>query len=142
MTEPSTRRRRARSLAVVTAAAAVTAACIRWRPSRVEVSGDSMDPTLMPGDWLLAVPARRLRVGHVVVVGHPDRAGFEIVKRIFAGPGDVAPDGSILGADDWWIEGDNIDASTDSYRFGAVSRALIHLRIRAIYAPVARRRLL
>jgi hypothetical protein len=59
---------------------------------------------------------------------------------VVAAPGDLAPDGSALGADDWWIEGDRPEASTDSRRFGPISRRLIRSRATAIYAPSSRRR--
>jgi signal peptidase I len=122
--------------------ASIIAACIRFRPTRVEVDGPSMAPTLVPGDWALAVPARRVKVGDVVVLGHPERLGFELVKRIVAGPGDLAPDGTPLGADMWWVEGDDPATSTDSRTFGPISRSAIRLRVRLIYAPRSRRGLL
>ncbi|MEX0755345.1 MAG: S26 family signal peptidase [Actinomycetota bacterium] len=124
------------------ARAGVIVACVRWRPSRVEIDGASMAPTLVPGDWALAVPARRVKVGDVVVLGHPERLGFELVKRVIAGPGDLAPDGTPLGADAWWVEGDAPEASTDSRSFGPVPRSQIRLRVRLIYAPATRRRTL
>ncbi len=43
-----------------------------------------MSPVLQPGDFLLATPARRVGVGDLVVFPHPDRVGFELVKRIVA----------------------------------------------------------
>ena len=64
-----------------------------------------MAPTLAPGDWaLVATPSSYAR-GDVVVVEHPGRPGFEMVKRIVGVPGDVR-DGRTLGADEWWVEGD------------------------------------
>jgi nickel-type superoxide dismutase maturation protease len=117
-------------------------AVLRWKPFRVEIAGSSMEPSLRPGDWALAVPARRLRPGNVVVVQHPLRPGLEIVKRIVAGPGDVAPDGRVLTAAQWWVEGDDSAASTDSRQFGPVHRESIRAVIRAIYWPADRRRLL
>ena len=91
------------------AAAAVTAgvawACVRWRPSRMAIEGGSMAPTLAPGDWALAVPIRRIHRGDVVVVEHPERPGYEMVKRVVGGPGD-AVGGRRLGPEEWWVEGD------------------------------------
>lgn len=115
---------------------------LRWRPFRVEIEGPSMAPTLVPGDWALAVPARRLVRGTVVVVEHPRRPGFEMVKRIVAVPGERAPDGRLLGSEEWWLEGDNPAASTDSRHFGPVLRHDIKAKIAGTYWPVARRRLL
>jgi nickel-type superoxide dismutase maturation protease len=117
-------------------------ASIRWRPLRVEVQGPSMGPTLQAGDWALAVPASRYRVGDVVVVEHPKRRGFEMVKRIVAAPGDLAPDGRGLAPDEWWVEGDGPEASTDSRAFGPVSRRALRGRVRLVYWPPERRRLL
>ena len=115
---------------------------LRFRPSRVEVTGPSMVPTLMPGDWAMAIAAKRPRRGDVVVVQHPDREGFEMVKRLVGTPGDIMAGGRVLGPDEWWVEGDDRDRSTDSRRFGPVSRAAIVARVRLIYWPPERRRLL
>lgn len=114
---------------------------VRWRPSRVEVRGDSMIPALWPGDRALAVPARRPSRGHVVVVEHPTRPGFEIVKRITAVPGDLTPDGRTLGADEFWVEGDNPSRSTDSRQHGTVRATQVRARVRLVYWPPSRRRL-
>jgi nickel-type superoxide dismutase maturation protease len=105
-----------------------------WRPFRVEVAGTSMLPTLEPGDWALAVRVRRLRRGDVVVIEHPERPGFELVKRVVHVPGDVTPDGSEL-VDEVWIEGDAPEASSDSGRFGPVPSALVRGRVRFVWWP-------
>ena len=70
------------ALSAVATVAAIGVALFRWRPSRIEVQGASMVPTLMPGDWALAVARRRFRRGDIVVVEHPGRPGYEMVKRI------------------------------------------------------------
>ncbi len=90
----------------VVVAAGLAWACLRWKPSRVAIEGGSMAPTLLPGDWALAVPLRHPKVGDVVVVEHPGRPGYEMVKRITAAPGDGSATGS-LGDDEWWVEGDS-----------------------------------
>ena len=46
---------------------------LRHRPSRVAIEGPSMAPTLFPGDW-------------VVVVEHPGRPAYEIIKRLVGIP--------------------------------------------------------
>ncbi|MEW6059055.1 MAG: S26 family signal peptidase [Actinomycetota bacterium] len=115
---------------------------VRWRPFRVEVSGPSMAPTLLPGDFALAVKPGRLRRGDVVVLEHPKRSGLEMVKRITGLPDELAPDGRILELDEWWVEGDNPDGSTDSRHFGPVRRDLIKAKVRLVYWPPSRRRLL
>ena len=112
----------------------------RWRPFRVEVSGPSMRPTLEPGDWALAIAPERVRPGDVVVVQHPERPGFEIVKRVVAVAGDRAPDGA-GAADRVWVEGDDLSSSTDSRAFGAVPLDLISGRVRLVWWPPRRIRL-
>ncbi len=99
-----------------------------------------MAPTLLPGDWALAVRSRRLRRGDVVVVEHPRRAGLEMVKRIVAGPGESAPDGRTLGPADWWVEGDAPDGSNDSRHFGPVTSEQVKALVRFVYWPPERRR--
>ncbi len=101
-----------------------------------------MAPTLLPGDWALAVPTDRPRLGDVVVVEHPRRSGFEMVKRVTGVPGDLAPDGWILDEDEWWVEGDTPAESTDSRQFGPVRTAHLRARVRLVYRPTSRRRLL
>jgi hypothetical protein len=76
----------------------------------------------------------------VVVVEHPDRPGYEMVKRVVAVPGDLAPDGRVLDADAFWVEGDSPDASTDSRTFGPVPRSKLGGRVRLVYWPPDRRR--
>ena len=109
----------------------------RWRPSRVEVAGASMRPTLEPGDWALAVRVQHVRRGDVVVVEHPERPGFELVKRVVHVPGEEAPDGRVL-MDEVWVEGDEPDGSTDSRRFGPVPIGHVHARVRWVWWPPER----
>jgi nickel-type superoxide dismutase maturation protease len=105
----------------------------------VAIEGGSMAPTLAPGDWAMAVPLRRPHVGDVVVVEHPGRPGYEMVKRIRGAPGDRIGDRT-LGADEWWVEGDFAVASTDSRQFGSVSRDELKAKVALIYWPSHRRR--
>lgn len=111
----------------------------RWRPFRVEVSGPSMRPTLEPGDWALATATDRVRPGDIVVIEHPARPGFEMVKRV-ASVGDHAPDGTDV-VDRVWVEGDDPSSSTDSRAFGAVPLDLISGRVRLVWWPPRRIRL-
>jgi type IV secretory pathway protease TraF len=96
-----------------------------------------MRPTLEPGDWALAVRVRSVRRGHVVVVEHPERPGFELVKRVVHVAGDVAPDGRLL-TDEFWIEGDEPGGSTDSRRFGPVPIERVRARVRWVWWPPER----
>jgi signal peptidase I len=115
-------------------------AFLRWRPIRVAISGPSMRPALEPGDWALAVASGRIRRGSVVVVEHPKRPAFEMVKRVIAIPGDLAPDGRVLDHDQFWVEGDAPDESTDSRQFGPVLRGHVKATLRLVYWPLERRK--
>lgn len=101
-----------------------------------------MRPALDPGDWALAVTARTIRRGAVVVVEHPGRPGFEMVKRVVAVPGDPMPDGRALGAGQLWVEGDAAGDSTDSRQFGPVGREHVRGVVLVVYWPPDRRRIL
>jgi nickel-type superoxide dismutase maturation protease len=123
----------------VLVAAGVAWACLRWKPSRVLIEGESMAPTLVPGDWALTIPLRHPKVGDVVVVEHPGRPGYEMVKRLTAGPGDHVGDRT-LDAEAWWVEGDLAAASTDSRQFGPVRSDGLRGKVVLIYWPRERRR--
>ena len=99
-----------------------------------------MRPTLEPGDWALAIVPERVRPGDVVVIQHPERPGFEIVKRVVTVLADGAPDGTgRVGR--VWLEGDDPSSSTDSRAFGAVPLDRINGRVRLVWWPPRRIRL-
>jgi nickel-type superoxide dismutase maturation protease len=123
----------------VATVAAIGVALFRWRPTRIEVQGASMVPTLMPGDWALAVGRRRFRRGDVAVVEHPGRPGYEMVKRITGLPNEPVGE-RLLGDDEFWVEGDREDASTDSRHFGPVLRDQVKAKVLLVYWPKERRR--
>ncbi|MGA7087117.1 MAG: nickel-type superoxide dismutase maturation protease [Candidatus Dormiibacterota bacterium] len=87
-------------------------------PQLASVSGDSMEPTLRSGDWVVVArtPRRGPRLGQVVVVEHPDRPGFELVKRVSA----LSRERHLL-----WVAGDNRSSSTDSDDFGPLGQAAL-----------------
>jgi mitochondrial inner membrane protease subunit 2 len=130
-------RRKVAFAAVVIAGIAAAYGFRRWRPSRIEVEGGSMRPTLEPGDWAIAFRARRLHRGDVVVVEHPDRVGFELIKRVTHLPGDVAPDGLGL-VDRLWVEGDDPEGSSDSRSFGPLPMGLVRGRVWLVWWPPGR----
>ena len=111
-------------------AVAIVAVGLVWRRPvrRVEVTGDSMLPTLAPGDRLLVLRHRRARVGDVVAVLDPRLPARTLVKRV------AARDGN-----DVTVLGDNAAASTDSRILGPVAPASIRGRAVYRYFPDSRR---
>ena len=110
---------------------------MRWPLWRVIVADRSMEPVLMPGDWLLAWRGWRemgtlaVRPGQIVIARHPAQPELLLVKRAVrrAGHG-------------WWLESGNAGASgaVDSRRFGSVSDGLIEAVVLGRYWPPRRRR--
>ena len=98
-----------------------------------------MAPTLLPGDWALVVTPRSFNRGDVVVVEHPGRPGYEMVKRLAGVPGDTVVERT-LGSNEWWVEGDYDEASTDSRHFGPVTLEELKAKVVLIYWPASRRR--
>jgi nickel-type superoxide dismutase maturation protease len=99
--------------------------------TRVVVSGDSMRPTLEPGDRLIVLRIahrQRLRVGDLVTVSDP-RPGEQrsLVKRIVELSGGSAE-----------VRGDNPLSSTDSREFGPVPLAEVTGRVLYRYGPASR----
>jgi hypothetical protein len=98
---------------------------MRWPLWRVAVTERSMEPSLRPGDWLLAWRGLRagrpprVRPGQLVIAGLPSDPDFLLVKRAK----EVLPGG-------WWLVSDNPVAGTaDSYAFGPVPPGLIRARV-------------
>ena len=89
-----------------------------------------MQPALMDGEWAIAL-RRPPQIGDIVVLEHPQRPGFELVKRV-SGRDD---DGNLF------LRGDNATASSDSRSFGAVPPASVRGVISIVYFPPERARL-
>lgn len=80
----------------------------RWPWVLATVRGESMLPTLVPGDRLLVRRTSTLRVGGLAVVRLPPD-GTVAVKRV------------VHREDDgWWVERDNPRTGVDSWSVGAV----------------------
>jgi nickel-type superoxide dismutase maturation protease len=100
---------------------------------RLQVAGDSMVPTLLPGDrvlvWRGVGPLRpSARVRDLVALRDPRDPERVMVKRV---AGVVGTEVSVLG--------DNAAASTDSRHFGPVGDAAILGRVVYRYLPDERR---
>ena len=87
--------------------------------STVKVSGSSMSPTFMPGDWLLIKEIRStahpLKLLSVYLINDPERPGIKLLKRIK----EVEVD-EVVGKSPqftYWLEGDH-PSSTDSRKWG------------------------
>ncbi len=94
----------------------------------MEVVGDSMRPTLEPGDRLVLSRLRRARPGDLVAVADPRQPQRTVVKRLV----EVSPAGLT-------VLGDNPAASTDSRAFGPVSADTVRGRVVYRYHPESRR---
>jgi len=105
---------------------------VRSWPFRSAVLGNSMQPGLLPGDWLLVDPrafaARLPRPGELVAALDPTEPSRWLVKRVAA----ITSDGRIE------LLGDSPEVSTDSRSFGAVEAGAIIGRPWARYWPLAR----
>ena len=87
--------------------------------STVKVSGSSMSPTFMNGDWILikqiTKSAHPLKLQSVYLINDPERPGIKLLKRVKA----VEVD-EIVGKKaqfTYWFEGDH-PSSTDSRKWG------------------------
>jgi signal peptidase I len=120
-------------------------------PWRVVVRERSMEPAILPGDWLLVDPTvdRWPRRGSVVVFREPD-GDLLAIKRVMAGPGDqVGLDEGhlVLGDDEAWLLSDaplglltelGGGAPVDSRRYGPVPVDCLVGRVWFRYGPLRR----
>jgi signal peptidase I len=78
-----------------------------------KVRGDSMRPTLRPGDRLLLSYRRDAQIGDLVVVRLPD--GVVATKRA------TERRMTELGEPGWWLLSDNPAQGSDSRQYGAIA---------------------
>ena len=91
----------------------------RWRFC---VSGNSMLPTLSPGEDVLVMPVQaqtKISPGDIVVCCHPLKRNIRMVKRV----SETFYDGGC------YVLSDNASEGTDSRSFGIVGRELIIGRV-------------
>jgi nickel-type superoxide dismutase maturation protease len=77
--------------------------------------GTSMKPTLRDGEVVLVDRNAAIGVGDIVVARHPIEQDSEVVKRVER----------INDRGHYYLVGDNLDDSTDSRHYGAVTREYI-----------------
>jgi Predicted transcriptional regulator len=109
---------------------------------RIEVTGESMAPTLEPGDRVVVVRGWRPRTGDIVACLDPRDPNRTMVKRVASEPGGCLriEGGPALSAGQGYIVlGDNSDASTDSRHFGAIDNKSFIGRLIFRYSPEGRR---
>jgi nickel-type superoxide dismutase maturation protease len=78
--------------------------------------GKSMNPTLKDGEVVLVDrEAEKIEIGDIVVAKHPIEQTSEVVKRVTR----------INERGHYFLAGDNLEDSSDSRHFGAVTREYI-----------------
>jgi nickel-type superoxide dismutase maturation protease len=97
------------------------------RLSRIEVTGDSMAPTLLAGDRLLVLRGAPPTVGAIVTLADPRHPERTLVKRV-----------ALVDAHGVHVRGDHPQRSTDSRDFGPVAPAALLGRAVYRYAPAER----
>jgi nickel-type superoxide dismutase maturation protease len=121
--DPRARRSKRRNRAVLSLATMALASTL-FAISRYEVSGPSMEPTLLNGDRLLVVKFPWPPIGKIIIV-RDARSSDDMVKRLrFRRRAKV------------WVQGDNDKYSTDSRQLGWLPRdSVIGWAVYRYYPP-------
>jgi nickel-type superoxide dismutase maturation protease len=90
--------------------------------------GESMEPALAAGDWLVVDLGGAAAVGEIVVATRPDRPELEVIKRV----------AQRSAEGDCFLLGDNPQQSTDSREWGWLEAGAIHGVVRFRYWPASR----
>lgn len=103
-----------------------------WIAQPFIVSGASMEPTFNNGDYLiideLSYHFRKPEKGEVIVFRYPLDPSKFFIKRVIGLPGETIKINSskiTLGPNEYFVEGDNRPASSDSRIWGAVPENLV-----------------
>jgi phage repressor protein C with HTH and peptisase S24 domain len=89
---------------------------------QLEVSGESMFPTLRPGDFVIGLRTSKFQPGQVVLL---EDSNFRLViKRL-----------TKLEGANCWVEGDNPAQSIDSRQYGPISPTQLKAVIKFRYWP-------
>lgn len=81
--------------------------------------GASMNPTLKDGEVVLVNRDAKIETGDIVIAKHPIEQQSEIVKRV----------ASINERGHYFLIGDNLEDSSDSRHFGAVTQEYIRGKV-------------
>ncbi|KAG8564471.1 hypothetical protein GDO81_016477 [Engystomops pustulosus] len=105
-------------------------------------SGPSMEPTIKDYDILICDNLSRhlysIHKGDVIIAKSPNNPGINICKRVIglegdkvctSGPSDFIKRHTYVPKGHVWLEGDNLENSTDSRIYGPVPYALIRGRV-------------
>ena len=97
------------------------------------ISGQSMEPTLLEGDWVLIRRTTRVFPGEIVVAERSNSNKLDIVKRMaFSLPIKSS------NPDHLFLKGDNESASTDSRDFGPINATDVLGVVWLCYWPLKR----
>ena len=96
--------------------------CVVGRRRRFIIQGESMLPTLPPGKWIFVedgyYDTQHPQINDLVLLSHPHKNGFVMVKRI-----------SAIEGENVMVVGDNLQHSTDSRHFGSVAISQLKAKV-------------